>query len=82
MAEPQLSVRSARAKELAHKLAKLERRTVAQVVECALEEYAAQQTGRMPASQFYRELNLRCAADIDLEAAIREGRKPHHGIDL
>lgn len=82
MAEPQLSVRSARARELAHKLAKRERRTVAQVVECALEEYAAQQTGRLPASQFYRELNRRYASDIDLESVIRENRKLHEGIDL
>ena len=82
MTEPQLSVRSARARELAHKLAKRERRTVAQVVERALEEYAAQQTGRLPASQFYRELNRRYASDIDLESVIRENRKPHDGIDL
>ena len=39
MAEPQLSVRSARARELAHRLAKRERRTVAEVVERALEAY-------------------------------------------
>ena len=82
MTEPQLSVRSARARELAHKLAKRERRTVAQVVERALEKYAAQQTGRLPASQFYRELNRRYASDIDLESVIRENRKPHDGIDL
>ena len=82
MTEPQLSVRSARARELAHKLAKRERRTVAQVVERALEEYAAQQTARLPASQFYRELNRRYASDIDLESVIRENRKPHEGIDL
>jgi len=82
MAEPQLSVRSARARELAHALAKRERRTIAQVVESALEEYAAQQTGRLPASQFYRDLNRRCATDLDLETVIQEQRKPHEGIDL
>lgn len=82
MAEPLLSVRSKRARELAHKLAKRERRTVAQVVECALEEYAVRQTGRLPASKFYRELNHHCAAEIDLEAVIDENRIPHDDIDL
>ena len=39
MSEPQLSVRSAKARELAHRLANRERRTIAAVVERALEEY-------------------------------------------
>ena len=49
---PQLSVRSACARELALTLAKRERRTVAQVVERALEGYAARQTALLQASQF------------------------------
>ena len=65
MVEPQLSVRSARARELAHRLAKRERRTVAEVVERALEEYSAHQTGRVPAAEFYGELNRRCASDLE-----------------
>lgn len=40
MPQPQLSVRSARARTLAHRLAKKERRSVSQVVERALELYA------------------------------------------
>lgn len=36
MGEPQLSVRSARARDLAHRLARREQRTVAEVVEGAL----------------------------------------------
>ncbi|MFT5450276.1 MAG: hypothetical protein ACI9DC_005482 [Gammaproteobacteria bacterium] len=64
MPQPQLSVRSAR--ELAHSLAKRERRTVSEIVERALEEYAAHQTGRSPAAEFYRELNRRFATDLDL----------------
>ncbi len=82
MAEPQLSVRSARARELAHQLARRERRTVAEVVERALEEYAARQTGREPASSFYAGLNRRFATDLDLENIIRDHRTPHTGIDL
>ena len=82
MPEPQLSVRSARARQLAHALAKRERRTVAEVVERALEEYAAHQTGRVPASEFYRELNRRFATDLDLEEIIQANRKPHAGVDL
>lgn len=40
MAEPQLSVRSAKARALAHSLAKKERRSISQVLERALELYA------------------------------------------
>jgi len=82
MPEPQLSVRSARARELAHSLAKRERRTVAEVVERALEEYASHQTGRAPAAEFYRELNRQYATDVDLEALIRANRSPHAGVVL
>jgi hypothetical protein len=87
MAEPQLSVRSARARDLAHMLAKRERRTVAQVVELALEQYAGSGSKRqLSGAEFVaalralpRDLN---EPDIDLEALIKEGRKPHTGIDL
>ena len=82
MPEPQLSVRSARARQLAHELAKRERRTVAEVVERALEEYAAHQTGRAPAAEFYGELNRRFATDLDLEEVLRSGWRAHVGVDL
>ena len=86
MAQPQLSVRSARARDLAHMLAKRERRTVAQVVEKALEAYASEQPKeRESAKAFLERLLERDPADtqdIDLEAIIDEHRKPHHGIDL
>ena len=39
MAEPQLSVRSAKARDLAHRLARREHRSIADVVERALEAY-------------------------------------------
>lgn len=83
MAEPQLSVRSARARELAHKLARREKRTIAEVVERALEVYAAREAGRQPAAEFYASLRAPSdEEDIDLEAVIREARRPHPGIEL
>ncbi len=82
MAEPQLSVRSARARDLAHRLARRENRTIADIVERALEAYEVRETGREPARSFYERLRAQQGADIDLEAIIREGRTPHGGIDL
>lgn len=83
MAEPQLSVRSARARDIAHRLAQREKRTVAQVVERALERYEASEAVREPAAEFYARMRAPTDEDdIDLEAIIRENRKPHRGIDL
>lgn len=82
MAEPQLSVRSAKAREMAHRLARRENRTIADIVERALEDYEVRQTGREPASTFWRRVSQECGTDIDLEEIIQEHRKPHHGIDL
>lgn len=82
MAEPQLSVRSARARDLAHRLARREQRTVAEVVERALEAYEAAQAGREPAASFYARLSENFGTDIDLEAVLREQRREHRGIEL
>lgn len=82
MAEPQLSVRSARARELAHRLARRERRTVADVVERALEAYLARQVGVETAEEFYRRLIAERTEDVDFEALLAEHRKPHPGVDL
>ncbi len=82
MAEPQLSVRSARARELAHRLARRENRSIADIVERALESYEARETGREPASVFYGRLAAESGTDIDLEEVIRQQRRPHKGIDL
>jgi hypothetical protein len=82
MAEPQLSVRSAKARDLAHRLARREKRSIADVVERALEAYEIREAGREPATRFYARLSANCSADIDLEAVIREGRKVHTGPDL
>ncbi|MDQ0395821.1 plasmid stabilization protein [Labrys monachus] len=83
-AERQLSVRSARASELAHRLAARERRSIAHIVERALDLYARQSIGEEPASEFYARLSRNAAAekDIDIEALARADRQPHHGIDL
>ena len=82
MAEPQLSVRSARARDLAHRLARRERRTIADVVERALEDYAARKTGTESATAFYARLSAEFGSDVDLEAAIRDGRRAHPGPSL
>ncbi|MBW9065510.1 plasmid stabilization protein [Rhizobium herbae] len=82
MAEPQLSVRSARARDLAHRLARRENRSIADIVERALEAYEIREVGREPASAFYNRLSENCGTDIDLDAIIREGRKVHTGPEL
>lgn len=76
MAEPQLSVRSAKARDLAHRLARRENRSVADIVERALEAYEIREAGREPASSFYARLAERAATDIDLEEIIRQARRP------
>ncbi|GLS32722.1 Rv0623-like transcription factor [Mesorhizobium albiziae] len=82
MAEPQLSVRSAKARDLAHRLARRENRSIADVVERALESYEIREAGREPASDFYARLAASSSTDIDLEAVIKEGRPVHLGPDL
>jgi len=82
MAEPQLSVRSAKARDLAHRLARRENRSVADVVERALEAYEVRETGREPAPSFYARLSANYGTDLDLDAIIRETRHAHKGPDL
>lgn len=82
MAEPQLSVRSAKARDLAHRLARREKRSIAEIVERALEAYEVRETGREPAAAFYARLSAQYGTDDDLEAIVRENRKPHKGLDL
>ena len=82
MAEPQLSVRSAKARDLAHRLARRENRSIADIVERALESYEVREAGREPAASFYARVSRESGVDIDLEAVIREGRKAHPGPDL
>jgi len=82
MAEPQLSVRSAKARDLAHRLARRERRSIAEIVERALEAYEVREAGREPAPSFYAQLSTKYGTDIDLDAVIREARRPEPGPDL
>jgi hypothetical protein len=82
MPEPQLSVRSAKARDLAHRLARREKRTVAEVVVRALEAYDAREAGRESAESFFDRVSRDYGTDIDLEELIRADRKPHEGIDL
>jgi hypothetical protein len=82
MAEPQLSVRSAKARDLAHRLARRERRSIADIVERALEAYEIREAGREPAADFYARLAHAYGSEIDLEALIRENRKAHPGPEL
>ncbi len=88
MVEPQLSVRSAKARDLAHRLSRRENRSIADIVERALEAYEIREAGREPASAFYARISRYAhassngAGDIDLETIINENRKPHQGIDL
>jgi hypothetical protein len=82
MAEPQLSVRSAKARDLAHRMARRERRSIADVVERALEAYEIREAGREPAAAFYARLASDHGCDVDLEAVIREIRKSNPGPNL
>jgi hypothetical protein len=87
MTAPQLSVRSAKARDLAHELSAREKRPIHAIVEDALVEYA----NRYPkesAEAFLRRIraigvghNLD-EAMVEVEASIEQNRRPHLGIDL
>jgi hypothetical protein len=79
MAEPQLTVRSAKARDLARRLARREHRSIADVVERALEAYEIRETGREPASAFYARLANDFGSNLNLETVIRENRKINTG---
>lgn len=82
MAEPQLSVRSAKARDIAHRLARRERRSIADIVERALESYEVRESGREAASAFYERLAANYGSDIDLDEIIRKTRRIHRGLDI
>jgi len=82
MAEPQLSVRSAKARDLAYRLARREHRSIADIVERALEAYEIREAGREPAPAFYARLADDHGSDVDLETVIRDSRQAHPGLDL
>jgi hypothetical protein len=91
MPEQQLSIRSTKARNLAHRLAKSHRRTVSQVVEIALEQFAeSNQPSRAPKQESSEDFWSRIARmsreaegpDVDLMTIINEHRKPHSPIKL
>lgn len=84
MAQPQLSVRSAKARDLAHRLAARENRTIAEVVERALESYEVRETGREPAEEFYRRLIAEnpIDEDVDWDGLLAELRRPYKGPEF
>lgn len=82
MAAPQLSVRSSKARDIAHRLARRENRTIADIVERALETYESREAGRELAADFYRRLSSQSGTDVYLEILIDENRVPHKGVEL
>ncbi len=82
MVTPRLSVRSSKARDLAHKLARRENCAIADIVERALGTYEACEAGREPAARFYSRLSLRLSTDIDLDSIIDMNRRAHKGVEL
>jgi hypothetical protein len=82
VAEPQLSVRSAKARDLARRLARREHRSIADIVERALEAYEVREAGREPAAAFYARLASDFGCEIDLGAIVRHSRMAHRGPEL
>jgi hypothetical protein len=86
MTSPQLSVRSARARDLAHELSRREKRPIHAIVEDALNAYARSKP-RESEEDFLKRVRaigaLDNAAMLEVEAAIEANRKiPHRGIEL
>ncbi len=67
---------------LARRLARREHRSIADVVERALEAYEIREAGREPAAAFYARLANDYGSDLDLEVVIRENRKVDPGPEL
>lgn len=85
MTAPQLSVRSARARDLAHELSRREGRPIHAIVEEALTDYASRHP-RESAAAFLKRMRALAPSDdqaiAEVEAAIDEHRRPHKGIEL
>ena len=87
MTSPQLSVRSARARDLAHELSRKEKRPIHAIVEDALTAYANRQPVESAEAFLRRTRAIGAGVDdlddlSDLEAFIKENRKPHFGIEM
>jgi len=63
-------------------LAGREKRSIADIVERALEAYEIREAGREAASSFYGRLIADYGSDIDLEDIVKTSRKTNRGIDL
>jgi hypothetical protein len=81
MTAPQLSVRSARARDLAHQLAAREKRPIHAIVEDALTEYAKRHP-QPSAAAFLKRLRSLATDNTDLAKLADEHRAPHAGIEL
>ena len=85
MTSPQLSVRSAKARDLAHALSRRERRPIHAIVEDALTDYARKHPSESAAAFLKRMRGLSPSDDQairEIEAAIEAHRRPHKGIEL
>lgn len=87
MTAPQLSVRSAKARDLAHELSAREKRPIHAIVEDALVAYANRLPKESPAAFLKRLRANGKGVDIDsavaeMEASIEDNRRPHRDIDL
>jgi hypothetical protein len=81
MTAPQLSVRSKKARDLAHALSRREGRPIHAIVEEALSDYARRHP-RESAAAFLKRMRSLAVEDVDLEELIKDHRVPHRGIDL
>jgi hypothetical protein len=85
MTAPQLSVRSKKARDLAHDLSRREGRPIHAIVEEALTDYARRHP-RESAAAFLKRMRALAPPDdeaiAEIESAIAEHRRPHRGIEL
>jgi hypothetical protein len=88
MPQPQLSIRSAKARDIAYRMARKERRSIAKVVEQALENYEKREGSdetepeKEAAKEFWDRIARDYGVDIDLDEVIRRDRVDHSGPDL
>jgi hypothetical protein len=85
MAAPQLSIRSARARDLAHELARIERRPVNAIVEDALTSYAASK-GQVSFKEFLAKIQAHSwpveDGEVSLDEFMAELDAPYEGPRL
>jgi hypothetical protein len=81
MTAPQLSVRSKKARDLAHELSRREGRPIHAIVEEALTDYARRHP-KESAAAFLKRLRALAVDDVDLAELIKDHKVPHRGIDL